>query len=236
MKSFTRSILVVTVATVIFATASFAGENELHFLMPGKPDATTLLPPPPLIGSAEQTADLETVRAVSRAANEADKNAAYSEKFFTVFNFSATVGAYFQSNNLPKTTAFFEKVHLDAETVTDLGKDFFKRPRPFMTDTNLASGRLEKSFSYPSGHGTEPMVLALILADLLPDKRDAIIAHAREMGWHRVQLARHYSTDIYAGRVLAQAIVQELKKSAEFEKEFAEVKKEIAAARAAAKN
>lgn len=72
------------------------------------------------------------------------------------------------------------------------------------------------------------MTLALVLADLLPDRRDAILAHARQMGWHRVQIARHYATDIYAGRVLAQAIVKQFQKNDDFKKEFDEAKAEIA--------
>ena len=56
------------------------------------------------------------------------------------------------------------------------------------------------------------------------------------MGWHRVQIARHYPTDIYAGRVLAQAIVRELEKNAAFKGKFAEAKSEIEAARKAANN
>ncbi len=117
--------------------------------------------------------------------------------------------------------------------MTDLGKVYFHRPRPYTTDTNLINGKLEKSFSYPSGHSTESMALALVLADLLPDQHDAIIAHARLMGWHRVQIARHYPTDIYAGRVLAQAIVKQMKKSDSFEKDFAEAKAEIITAQTA---
>jgi acid phosphatase (class A) len=74
------------------------------------------------------------------------------------------------------------------------------------------------------------MVLALVLADLLPDKQDAILAHARTIGWHRVQIARHYASDIYAGRVLALAIVKQFKKSDAFDKDFAAAKAEIAAA------
>jgi acid phosphatase (class A) len=80
------------------------------------------------------------------------------------------------------------------------------------------------------------LLLALVLADLLPEKHDAIIAHARLMGWHRVEIARHYPTDIYAGRVLAQAIVKQLKKDDDFREDFAKVKKEIEAARIAASN
>jgi len=218
------------------APSKSAKATHLNFLKAGKPDASELLAPPPLPDSAEQAADMATVRSVYQAASETDKQAAYSEKKFSVFNFTGAVGAYFVETNLPKTTAFFEKVQLDAETVTDLGKDYFHRPRPFTTDPSLANGKLEKSFSYPSGHSTETMVLALVLADLLPDKHDAIIAHARQMGWHRVQIARHYPTDIYAGRVLAQAIVKQFKKSDEFEKAAAEAKAEIEAVRKAALN
>ena len=218
-----------TALALTFALSLAAKEaSSLNFLQAGKPDAATLLAPPPLPGSVEQAADLDEVRAVYHAASSNDIATAYAEKKFTVFNYTTAVGAFFQSNSLPKTAAFFEKVQLDAETVTDLGKDFFKRPRPFTTDPSLANGKLEKSFSYPSGHSTESMVLALVLAELFPEKHDAILAQARAIGWHRVQIARHYQSDIYAGRVLAQAIVKQLKKSDNFQKEFAEVQAELA--------
>jgi acid phosphatase (class A) len=209
---------------------SFGKDATLHYLAPGQPDATVLLAPPPLPGSAEQAADLDEVRAVFHAASSNDIAAAYSEKKFSVFNFAPAVGSFFHQGNLPKTEAFFNKVQVDAALVTDAGKDFFKRPRPYTADTNLANGLLEKSFSYPSGHSTESMVLALVLADLCPEKRDSILAIARNIGWHRVQNARHYPTDIYAGRTLARAIASELKASAAFQHDFAEVKAEIEAA------
>jgi acid phosphatase (class A) len=234
--NFLRPLLFVVMLAGASLTCAGKETVSLHYLKPGTPDAATLLAPPPLADSAEQGADLNTVRTVHRAASDADKQAAYAEKKFSVFNFTAAAGPFFVETNLPQTAVFFEKVQKDAETVTDLGKEYFQRPRPFMTDPNLANGKLEKSFSYPSGHSTESMVLALVLAEILPDKHDAILAHARRMGWHRVQIARHYPTDIYAGRVLAQAIVRELKKSETFEMELAEAKAEIEAARHAANN
>jgi acid phosphatase (class A) len=229
----------VVFATLFAATslATFAQETKaLNYLAAGKPDAATLLVPPPLLDSVEQAADLDAVRAVYHATGSNDIAAAYAEKKFSVFNFTGAVGEFFQSNNLPKTAALFAKVQRDAETVTDLGKDYFHRPRPFTTDTNLANGRLEKSFSYPSGHSTESMVLALVLADLLPAQRDAILDHARLMGWHRVQIARHYPTDIYAGRVLAQAVARQFKNSGAFNHDFTEAQIEIKAVQAIAKN
>jgi acid phosphatase (class A) len=223
----------------LFAAVSvvaFAGETALNYLQPGHPEVITLLAPPPLAGSVEQETDLDTVRRAVHAATSDEVAAAFSERSFSVFNFTEPVGAFFIPANLPKTTAFFQRVQQDARATTEVGKNFWKRPRPFVMDPTLAAGPLERNFSYPSGHSTETMVLALVLADLLPEKRDALIAHARTMGWHRVQIARHYPTDIYAGRVLAQAIVRELKKSDAFEKELAGVKTEIEAVQAAAKN
>jgi len=204
--------------------------SQLHYLNGKKPNAIELLAPPPLPGSPEQAADMAEVQAVYHAASSNDIAAAYSEKKFNIFNFTPAIGDFFVAGKFPKTEAFFDNVQKDAETVTDNAKDYYKRPRPYVTDPSLVNGKLEKSFSYPSGHSTESMVLALVLADVFPDKHDAIIAEARTIGWHRVQTARHYPTDIYAGRVLAQAIVKQMEKNDDFIKDIAEVKAEVAAA------
>jgi len=204
--------------------------GHLQYLAAGKPDAIALLAPPPLPGSPEQAADLAEVITVYHASTSNDIAAAYSEKKFSIFNFTPAIGDFFQPGKFPKTEAFFERVQTQAETVTDNAKNYYKRPRPYTIDPSLANGKLEKSYSYPSGHSTESMVLALVLADLFPDKHDAIIAKARNIGWHRVEIARHYMTDIYAGRVLAQAIVREMKTNSDFQKDFAGVQAEMAAA------
>jgi len=236
MASRLRCRLVPVLLSIALAATSLrAADEPLHYLRDGKPDAVTLLAPPPLPGSAEQAADLAEVQAVCHAAPSPDIAVAFSEKKFSIFNFTPAIGVFFQSNNLPTTTAFFQRVQRDAATVTDQAKDYYKRPRPFVIDPSLAAGKLEKSFSYPSGHATESMVLALVLAELFPDRHDAIIAEARAIGWHRVEIARHYPTDIYAGRTLAQAIVRQMKKSDAFEKDFTAAQSEVAAAQATAK-
>jgi len=204
--------------------------EQLHYLPTGQPDATLILAPPPLPGSAEQAADLAEVVAVHKACTPSEAEMAFSEKKFSVFNFAPAIGPFFQPDKFPKTEAFFERVKKDAAAATDEAKDFWKRPRPYTVDPSLASDKLETSFSYPSGHSTESMVLALVLAQVFPEKSEDIFAIARNIGWHRVQIARHYPTDIYAGRVFARAIVREMKANADFQKDLAEVKSELAAA------
>jgi acid phosphatase (class A) len=202
---------------------------QTHYLPAGEPDAIALLAPPPLPDSPEQAADLAEVQAVSRAAPSNEIAAASAEKKLTVFDFAPAIGGFFRHGAFPRTEEFFRLLQKDAEMVTDNAKQHWKRPRPYSIDPTLAAGKLEKSFSYPSGHSTESMVLALVLADLFPARHDAIIAVARRIGWRRVEIGRHYPTDIYAGRVLAQAIVREMKRNADFQRDFAAVKAEMAA-------
>jgi acid phosphatase (class A) len=232
MKLFPAISLLVALA----AQPLLADKTELHYLAPETPDAVALLAPPPLAGSPEQAADLAEVRTVSANASPAEKAAAMKEKSITIFNFSPVIGTVFAPGKLPKAESFLDRVKEDAENEVGTAKNYWKRPRPYSVDPTLANGKLEKSFSYPSGHSTESMVIALVLADLFPEKRDGILAEARLIGWHRVEIARHYATDIYAGRVFAQAIVREMKKSAEFQKDFAAAKAEIEAAQATARN
>ena len=235
------NVSLVLLLLVGFVTSSRAGDTmslptkpvraiQLHYLTASKPDVITLLAPPPLPDSLEQAADLAETISVHQQVTSAEATTAKAEQKFSVFSFEPAIGSFFQPGKLPKAEAFLKRVQEDADTVTDTGKNFWKRPRPYMVDTALAKGAddLEKSFSYPSGHSTRGTVLSLVLADLFPDKKDQILAVGRQIGWHRVELARHYPTDIYAGRVLAGAIVRELKASAEFQKDFIDAKEEIA--------
>ena len=225
-----RSVRICPVIIALCLSLLPVAAKDLHYLPDGKPDTIALLAPPPLPDSPEQTADLQEVRAVSHSAPDGDVAVAKTETKFTIFTFAPEIGPSFEPGKFPKTEALLHNAQADAETVVDNAKNYWKRPRPYKVDPSLASGKLEKSFSYPSGHSTESMVLALVMAELFPEHRDAIIAEARNIGWHRVEIARHYPTDIYAGRVLAQAIVRQMKKDADFQKDLTAAKSEIAAA------
>ena len=93
--------------------------GHLHYLKAGKPDAIALLAPPPLPDSPEQAADMAEVQAVYHATSSNDIATAYSEKKFSIFNFTPAIGDFFVTGKFPKTESFFVKVQKDAETVTD---------------------------------------------------------------------------------------------------------------------
>ena len=85
----------------------------------------------------------------------------------------------------------------------------------------------EKSPSYPSAHATCAMVYAIILAELAPYQRPALLERAREIGWNRVVAGAHYPSDVSAGRVLGQAIALALLSDRAFQEELARVKAEL---------
>lgn len=194
-------------------------------------EVLSVLAPPPLPDSPEQAADLAEVRVVTHGALPADLAVAVTEKKFNLYTFTPAIGGFFQTNRFPKTQTFLMRVQQGAAFIADTGKLLWRRPRPFVLDPSVASGALEKSFSYPSGHSTESMTLALVLAQLFPSCREAILAEARGIGWRRVELGRHYPTDIYAGRVLAQAIFHVFQQNPDFQKDLKEAQAEIAAFR-----
>ncbi|MFX8852512.1 phosphatase PAP2 family protein, partial [Acinetobacter baumannii] len=83
------------------------------------------------------------------------------------------------------------RVGRDASSITNLAKDHFERPRPFIAPggaicTESDRAGLMKSYGYPSGHATFSWAVGLILAELVPDRATDILARARAFGESRV--------------------------------------------------
>ncbi len=226
---FGRGVAVLAISVALGVLPLLGAEQA--YLAPGRLDPVELLAPPPMPGSPEQAADMAEVEAAHKAITPEQVAIVKSEIKFSVFSFAPEIGEFFQPTNLPKTAALFTRVQQDMKAVTDEGKNHWKRPRPFVANPALTPIDPDKTYSYPSGHSTRGTVYSLLLAELFPDKREAILGEGRDVGWHRVLGASHYPTDIYAGRVLGRAIVRELKASPEFQKDWVEVKAEVEAVR-----
>jgi acid phosphatase (class A) len=199
------------------------------YLTPDKPDGIQLLPPPPLPGSAEEAADLASAQAVFAARTPAEERQALKDAGLSPFLFTAAIGPAFEPGKLPKTEALFQQVKKEVGGIINRPKNHWKRLRPYELDARLLLGSREDSTSYPSGHSTRGTVYAWLFAELFPEKREAIQAIGRQIGWDRVLIGRHFPTDIYAGRVLGKAITSELAASSAFQRDLAEAKAEIEA-------
>lgn len=211
--------LLFATTTPLFADSTYLTTNSF--------DSISLLPPPPGRGSVEEAADLATVRAVFNGRTDAEKTRAMKDSGLAFSLFQSAAGPVFDLHKLPKTQALLEKVKKDIGAVIDAPKNHFKRLRPYQIDDQLVLGQPEPSFSYPSGHSTRGTVYSLVIAELFPEKKDAILAIGRNIGWDRVLIGKHFPTDIYAGRVLGYAIVRELRSSTMFQHDFEQAMAEI---------
>jgi acid phosphatase (class A) len=204
------------------------------YLQEGAPDALTLIPAPPAVGSVEDLADRDSAFRVYSAHTAADFARGKNENILSVFHFSDVVGAWFQPGKLPKTEVLFREVESETRIITNKGKNFWNRKRPYVADPARFPDPIDPeekpSASYPSGHSTRGALYSLLLAELFPEKKDELFLRGRLMGWTRIQGGVHTPADIFAGRVLGQALAQAFLRNPRFQHDLADVKAEIAAA------
>ncbi len=219
------------VATLILALCLVSPARASdRYLAPGKPDGVALLAPPPAAGSEEEAADLQMSRELVKARTSAETDRAKVNANLSIFTFAKVIGPVFQPGKFPKTEALMAEIKKEMRDVINTPKNHWKRQRPYQMDASLTFAEPENTYSYPSGHSTVGTVDALVLAELFPGKREAILALGRQVGWDRILTGYHFLTDVRAGRVLGQAVVRELMASPSFQHDLAEAKAEIAAA------
>src|SRR3954466_7431434 len=220
-----RNFLTAVFAAGVIALAPLgAAEVNYRYLTPGAIDAVHLVPAPPSPGSLEDKLDFDNTLAVHRAASSAEIARGDDENKVTIFHFAPAIGEWFVAGRLPKTEALFKQVEAEAKGITGGAKNYFKRPRPYHIAPDLFRHAIEHEdpthYSYPSGHSTRGTTFALLLAALFPEKREALLAKGRETGWLRVQGGVHYPLDVFAGRVLGQALVREFMRSEAFRRDL----------------
>ena len=235
IRKLPRWLVSLLVLTLVAAPVRAAEKAALRYLGPTAPDVVALLAPPPESGTAEAAADLEEAYLVYHARTAAERAQGLDEVKLTPFHFAPVIGPWFVPGHFPKTEALFKELEREAKAVASTGKKHWQRLRPYHADPARFTDPIEHEertdYSYPSGHSTRGTLYALVLAELFPGKREALLAKGRETGWLRVLGGVHYPTDIYAGRVLGQALARDFIHSDSFQRDLAEVRTELAAAK-----
>jgi acid phosphatase (class A) len=75
--------------------------------------------------------------------------------------------------------------------------------------------------SYPSGHTTYGTLCAILLADMVPEKRAELFARGRDFGHSRLVVGAHYPSDVEAGRITGTVAATLLMQNAKFQHDFA---------------
>jgi acid phosphatase (class A) len=206
--------LLLAALVLVAALPAGAAGTALHFLAPGAVDPQVVLPPPPAAGSLAARGDLETVLQVQASRTPAEVAWAKFIENDNVFNHATVLGAWFAKDKLPYTAEFFRQVTDDANAAVRGVKGAFARPRPPRTDPAVKPCvGVPESDSYPSGHSMRAYVWAAVLSDIFPEHQADLMARAHQAAWGRVIGGVHFPTDTIGGRIIAEAIVEAMRKS-----------------------
>lgn len=212
------------------------------YLAPDKaPNSLTLLPAPPANNSAAFAADQEAFRAARPLINgprwalaAKDANLHFPE---APEAFSCALNAPITREAMPNLYTLMQRTLTDAGYATSAAKNNYNRVRPFVVNqasscTPEEEARLAHNGSYPSGHTSVGWAWALILAEIAPERADAILSRGYAFGQSRVICGVHWQSDVHAGRVIGAAVVARLHADPVFVAQLAAAKKELAEARA----
>jgi acid phosphatase (class A) len=189
-----------------------------------------LLPPPPAADSAQQKAELAEMLRIQRTRTSAEVEQARRDVETSVFRFADALGdpPAFVPGKLPRTEALFRDVGRNETAILNAAKDAFARPRPFQVDREIDPVVTRPpSWSYPSGHATWAATVAVVLADMVPERRAAILERARGYGHNRVVGGVHYPSDVQEGFVSGTVLAAMLFDCPAFAAEEAAAKAEL---------
>jgi acid phosphatase (class A) len=192
-------------------------------------DIVALLPPPPREDSAAQQADLAAVLEAQRAARADGSTAhAVADVQSSCGRFSDALGYDLTSAGAAKVLAFLDQTARQGSLISVPAKRYWRRTRPYAysaeveplgdmpprTTTNLgasAGGQMTAEqlraadelahSSYPSGHTTFGTLCAILLAEIVPEKRAELFARTVDYDHSRMVVGAHFPTDLEAGRL-----------------------------------
>lgn len=203
------------------------------------PNSQAFLPPPPVAGSAALAAD-EEVYQVTRGLRDTPRWALAAKDADLSFpnaasTFSCALGMPISQEATPHLNMLIRRVRADASRANDKAKDLYKRKRPYVAhaDVSCTPNEKHKDDSYPSGHASIGWAWALVLAEIAPDREDAIFARGMAFGESRLVCGVHWKSDVDAGRIVGAATVSRLHADAVFKAQLELARKEIEAARTA---
>ncbi len=198
-------------------------------------DSTAILPPPPAVGSVRFLHDearyreglierrTERGRLAARDADLSDTGEMFSEAF----------GMAISRENTPAIHALIRRLRGELGSMaTRAAKRHYGRLRPFVlyddpTCYRPDEDRVNKNGSYPSGHSSLGWGLALVLTEINPQNKEAILRRGYEIGESRVICGYHWQSDVDAGRLAASAAVATLHANEEFLEMLQKAKEEF---------
>lgn len=178
---------------------------------PARDPAAALAGPPPAAGSDEAKADLAIVLWEQRTRTAEDVRRAEAGVKLGLASFAEALGPGFDPARHPRTEALLAAVAEEARQATGELKRRWLRQRPFVADPRVQPAiEREPTPSYPSGHAARGVVFARVLAELAPERREALLQRGLSIGYDRVIGGVHWPSDVEASQRIAPAIADRI--------------------------
>jgi len=231
-------------------TSASSSDSGPHQFFGSQVDIVALLPPPPSENSPAQQADLRAVLEAQRAAHADGSTAhAVADAQSSCGRFSDALGYDLTAPGGAKVLAFLDQTARQGALISVPAKRYWRRTRPFAysakverlgdiapqstanQDLNMgatsgvaaqqAADTLAHS-SYPSGHATFGTECAILLAEMVPEKRAALFARNLDYDHSRMVVGAHFPTDLEAGRIAGTVAAALMLEDPRVQRELAE--------------
>ncbi|QIE98867.1 phosphatase PAP2 family protein [Pantoea stewartii] len=146
--------------------------------------------------------------------------------------------AAYEKGELSKAAALIKA----SEVSTSAAKKHFDYPRPFLhkgntihlvpDDTVIKDNQpyTADGGAFPSGHTNTGYTDALLLAEMIPERFDALLQRGARYGYSRLVLGVHYPLDVMGSRMVAQYNVAHYLNDAAYRTLFAEARQQLRSA------
>ena len=219
-------------ALLAVSAAAVAETHSLHYLSAADVDPTMVLPKPAPRGSDIEKAELAALhRIVESASTQRLAQARWDDQHEDPALFDGVLGVKLET--MPATWALLKSVQEEGDAAADLAKEQFARMRPWAVDPTLANCDTGKGAnplrSYPSGHSTLGYSVGFVLAHLVPEKAEAILARAADYAMSREVCGVHFPSDTEASHVIGTIVATRLLADPAFAGGMSAARKELVA-------
>ena len=199
---------------VIFPARSSNSQQESapasRFLDPAG-DWVSHCAPPPASESEQFRQEAAVMLWLQRTRNSMSIDQAWQYSNVGISSFQDPVGYPIEQVHCVDLAIAFEDVLREATSILHKVKSHFQRIRPYQQIRELDPALPQPSSSgYPSGHAMRGMLAGMLLAELIPERSDDIMARAELIGDLRVVVGLHYPSDVIEGRRLGRLIADKV--------------------------
>lgn len=221
--------LVLWTVIILTVICTQAISEAANFVSQAQVDLFKLLAPPTSDHSPLTQAEINELIQIQKTSTPQERTSAVLDDKISVFQFATPIlGPKFTLRNFPLTEELFRRLAKDAISIFNDSKERWKRTRPFQVNSEVKPCSYEAtSGAYPSGHSTFGYLTAIVLADMIPEKKVEFFERADQYARNRMVCGVHYRSDIEAGRIAGTIIAAFAIQNQRFRKEFEEVRMEV---------